>query len=115
MASDTLISLAGVAWGLLVPGKLYLFSFCLLGAGELFYVYYLNYIVGCSAPERLRENTAYTNFISVSIGFMPIIYGAVSDAYGLRYSLLVGLTILGMATLIITMYLPRRPAPKVVR
>lgn len=110
--ATTLICLAGVVWALVVPGKLYLFSFGLLGAGELFYVYYLNYIVGCSAPERIRENTAYTNVIMIVVSFMPLIYGGISDNYGLHASFVVALGILIVATVLVWALLPGRPVPK---
>lgn len=109
--ATTLICLAGIVWALIVPGKWYLFSFGLLGAGELYYVYYLNYIVGCSAPERIRENTAYTNVIMILISFMPLIYGWMSDNYGLRASFYLALVILIVATLIVWRLLPGRPIP----
>lgn len=109
--ATTLICLAGVGWALVVPGKWYLFSFGLLGGGELFYVYYLNYIVGCSAPERIRENTAYTNVIMIAVSFMPLIYGRISDTYGLRASFVLALGILTLATLMMSVLLPRRPVP----
>ncbi len=112
--ATTLICLAGVGWALLVPGKWYLFSFGLLGAGELFYVYYLNYIVGCSAPERIRENTAYTNVIMVVVSFMPLIYGVVSDSFGLRASFIVAMAILVVATAMVWILLPSRPVPNAV-
>ncbi len=109
--ATTLICLAGVGWALVVPGKWYLFSFGLLGAGELFYVYYLNYIVGCSAPERIRENTAYTNVIMILVSFMPLIYGWMSDNYGLRASFHLAFGILVVAILIVWTLLPQRPVP----
>jgi hypothetical protein len=112
--ATTLICLAGVAWALVVPGKWYMFSFGLLGAGELFYVYYLNYIVGCSAPERIRENTAYTNVIMIVVSFMPLIYGGISDTYDLRASFVLALAILVIATLIVWKLLPQRPVPIMV-
>lgn len=112
--ATTLICVAGVVWALVVPGKWYLFSFGLLGAGELFYVYYLNYIVGCSAPERIRENTAYTNVIMIAVSFMPLIYGGISDNHGLRASFLLALGILVVATLIVWVLLPRQPVPQIV-
>ena len=108
--ATTLICLAGIVWALVVPGKWYLFSFGLLGAGELFYVYYLNYIVGCSAPERIRENTAYTNLIMILVSFMPLIYGWISDIEGLRASFLTALRILMLATLVVWTWLPAKPA-----
>ncbi len=109
--ATTLICLAGIVWALVVPGKWYLFSFGLLGAGELFYIYYLNYIVGCSAPHRIRENTAYTNVIMIAVSFMPLIYGAISDSYGLRASFFLALGILAGATIIVSTLLPRQPVP----
>jgi MFS family permease len=112
--ATTLICLAGVIWALVVPGKWYMFSFGLLGAGELFYIYYLNYIVGCSAPERIRENTAYTNVIMIAVSFMPLIYGGISDYYGLRASFVVALGLLIVATVIVATLLPRRPVPNIL-
>lgn len=109
--ATTLICMAGIVWALLMPGKWYLFSFGLLGAGELFYVYYLNYVVACSPPERIRENTAYTNVIMVLVSFMPLIYGGISDRYGLRASFYVALGILMAAVWIVATLLPQRPRP----
>ena len=68
----------------MIPGKWYLFSFGLLGAGELFYVYYLNYIVAC-APQfpRAREHRLLERADGAT-AFVPLMYGAISDSYGLR-------------------------------
>lgn len=110
--ATTLICVAGMIWALVVPGKWYLFSFGLLGAGELYYVYYLNYIVGCSAPERIRENTAYTNLIIVVVSFVPLIYGLISDRYGLRATFILALGVLLLATLLVWGWLPSRPEPQ---
>jgi len=107
--ATTLACMAGILWALFVPGKWYLFSFGLLGAGELSYVYYLNYIVGCSPPERVRENTAYTNVLIAGIAFMPLVYGAISDAYGLKASFATALAILGTTVLIVASLLPKQP------
>ena len=109
----TAVCLAGVAWAMFVPGKWYLLSFGLLGGGELFYVYYLNYIVGCSAPQRMRENTAYTNLITVTIGFLPLLFGFVSDRYGLRASFAAAIGILATALVIVQLRLPRQPVSPV--
>lgn len=105
----TATSLAGVTWALVVPGRWYLLSFGLLGAGELFFVYYLNYIVGCSEPQRIRENTAYTNLITVCVGFFPLMFGAVSDHLGLRSSFIAAQLIFLAALLLVGWKLPREP------
>ena len=112
--ATTAFCLVGMLWALLVPGEWYLASFCFLGAGELFYVYYLNYIVGCSRPERMKENTAYTNVISAAVGFVPLIYGGLSDRYGLRSSFVLAAGILIAALALVTLLMPRRPKPPAV-
>ncbi|MGE5194502.1 MAG: MFS transporter [Deltaproteobacteria bacterium] len=112
LVATTTICLAGVGWALLVPGKWYLLSFGLLGAGELFYVYYMNYIVSCSAPERMRENTAYTNLITVTVGFVPLMYGGISDRFGLRSSFVLAMAILIAACVVAGLFLPRQPSPR---
>lgn len=109
LLATTATCLAGVCWGLFVPGKWYLLSFGLLGAGELFYVYYMNYIVASSPPQRIRENTAYTNLITVTVGFMPLLFGVVSDFHGLRASFGLAITIFAAAMLIVGLGLPRQP------
>jgi fucose permease len=107
--ATTLACVAGLVWALLVPGEWYLFSFGLLGAGELSYVYYLNYIVGCSPLERVRENTAYTNVLIAGIAFMPLVYGAISDAYGFKASFVTALGILAVTVLVVATLLPKQP------
>ena len=109
LMATTSICIAGIAWALFVPGKWYLLGFGLLGGGELFYVYYLNYIVGCSKPERMRENTAYTTLVTVTIGIMPILFGLVSDRYGLRASFVAAIGILVLALILVQTRLPKQP------
>lgn len=109
LLATTSLALAGVAWASLVPGPWYLLSFGLLGGGELFYVYYLNYIVGCSAPERIRENTAYTNLLTILVGALPLLFGLASDRYGLRFSFALAIGILAAALAIVAVRLPRQP------
>ena len=108
LSATTSICLAGVLWALLVPGKWYLLSFGLLGAGELYYIYYLNYIVGCSAPQRIRENTAYANLLTAGVGFVPLVFGAVSDHYGIRASFFMAAAMLATALLVVMAGLPKQ-------
>lgn len=109
LMATTGICIAGVAWAMFVPGKWYLIGFGLLGGGELFYVYYLNYIVSCSKPERMRENTAYTTLISVTVGMMPILFGIVSDRFGLRASFFAAIGVLLLAMILVQLRLPKQP------
>lgn len=112
LLATTGICLLGVAWAMVVPGKWYLLGFGWLGAGELFYVYYVNYIVGCSAPARIRENTAYTNLITVTVGFLPLVFGIVSDHWGFQASFALAAAIFAAAILLVCVALPRQPAPQ---
>jgi uncharacterized membrane protein len=109
LMATTSICIAGIAWALFVPGKWYLLGFGLLGGGELFYVYYLNFIVSCSKPERMRENTAYTTLVTVTIGIMPILFGLLSDRYGLRASFVAAIGILVLALVLVQTRLPKQP------
>lgn len=109
--ATTVICVAGVLWAVLVPGKWYLLSFGFLGAGELYYIYYLNYIVASSAAERVRENTAYTNVVSVLVSIMPLVYGWISDKYSIMASLETALIILILGVLVVGFLLPYRPMP----
>ena len=109
LMATTSICIAGIAWALFVPGKWYLLSFGLLGGGELFYVYYMNFIVSCSKPERMRENTAYTTLVTVTIGIMPILFGLLSDRYGLRASFVAAIGILVLALVLVQTRLPKQP------
>jgi MFS family permease len=47
----------------------------------------------------------------VTVSLMPMIYGAISDNYGLRLSFLLALGILLLSALLTTFFLPRRPEP----
>jgi hypothetical protein len=107
----TIISLAGALWALFVPGPWYLLSMGLLGAGELHYIYYMNYIVASSPTERIRENTAYTNALTSIASTMTLVYGVTSDRYGLRSSLCVAAAIMLAGVIIVTVFLPRQPHP----
>jgi MFS family permease len=57
----------------------------------------------------MRENTAYTNLITVLIGIMPIVFGLVSDRYGLRASFVVAIGILTLALILVRSCLPKQP------
>ena len=106
------LCLTGVLWAWGVPGKYYLVSFGLLGAGELFGVYYPNYVVCCSPRSQTRRNMAYTSMCTVLVGFAPVFYGTFSDQFGLRGSFLVAAAILVLTMLLVQFGLPARPAPR---
>lgn len=107
--------IVGIAWALIVseqnviPGKWYLLAFGFLGAGELFYLYFMNYIVSCAPAENIRQYAAYTGLFPVVLGFVAVLYGKVSDDYGYRASIWLALAFLLTAMVIIMLTLPKQP------
>jgi hypothetical protein len=108
----TTFCLASVGWALLVPGKWFLISFGLMGAGELWGVYYPNYILCCSAPSRMRRNMAFTSMLYMPTGFAAYFFGAIADWFGLRTSFVISLVVLGATLLFVQLLLPDRPRPR---
>lgn len=86
LVATTSFCLAGVLWALLVRGEGYLII-GLLGAGELYYAYYQNYLVACSPKSMVRRNLVYAQLVALPVCLAPIMFGWLSDAYGLRHSL----------------------------
>lgn len=103
------LCLAGIVWALLVPGKMYLVSFGILGAGELYYVYYQYYLISCSPKSMIRCNLAYANLLALPAASAPVIFGVISDSYGLRNSIEVAAVLLVVVILLVLFALPRRP------
>jgi hypothetical protein len=114
--------LASPLWALLAPKEsidlgtgpipLFLFSFALMGAGELFGVYYPNYILSCSAKSRMRRNMALTSMLNMPSGFVALLFGVLADQYGLPRSFVVSIAILGATLLLVQFGLPARPRPR---
>jgi len=107
---------SGVLWALLVPGSWFLLSFGILGAGELFGVYYPNFILDCSPRSQLRRNMVFTGMITVPVGFAPILYGLIADSVGrdnktlgFQVSFVASLAVLAGAMLLVRFALPTRP------
>jgi hypothetical protein len=113
--------LASPLWALLAPKEslhlgpvvipLFLFSFALMGAGELFGVYYPNYILSCSAKSRMRRNMALTSMLNMPSGFVALLFGVLADQYGLPTSFVVSIAILAATLLLVQFGLPARPSP----
>jgi len=114
--------LASVLWALLAPKEwihlgsaevpLFLLSFALMGAGELFGVYYPNYILSCSAKSRIRRNLALTSMLNMPSGFVALLYGAIADGFGLPASFMASIAILIVTLLLVQLGLPARPFPR---
>src|SRR5206468_4217811 len=76
--------LAGVLWARFVPGTWFLISFGLMGAGELFGVYYPNYILCCSAKSEMRRNMSFASMLNMPTGISAALFGKIADEVGGR-------------------------------
>jgi MFS family permease len=99
----------------------FLLSFGLMGAGELFGVYYPNYILRCSPKEKMRRNMAFTSMLNMPSGFAPLLFGFIADTvgaatdnkrFGFQVSFLTAAAFLVAALLIVQLMLPPRPQPQ---
>jgi hypothetical protein len=109
VVATTAVCLMGLVWALTVTGKWYLVGFGILGAGELYYVYYQNYLISCSDPAAVRRNLAYANLLVMPASLMPIVFGLISDHFGLRWSIALAAVLLSGTMLLVLSALPRQP------
>ena len=113
----TLVCILAVLWAMLAPGYWFMLSFGIMGAGQLYGLYFPNYVASCSAPDKTRQNMAFCGLILLPCGAMPLVYGAVVDhfktslgeqaAFQLSFGLSVAILTLGL--LVVVACLPRRP------
>jgi hypothetical protein len=111
----TLVGLAGFAWVLATPPSLFLLSFGLVGAGQLFGIYITNYILCCSPAAQMRRYMAFTMLAMFLVapsgalfGWIVDYYGATDRAFGFRlsFAVAVGFFLIGV---VLTWFLPTRP------
>ncbi len=112
LLATTCVLLSGMFWILSVDGRWYLVSFGLLGAGELFGVYFPNYVTTASAKSRVRINVAYLNLTGSFVGMASILFGVISDRYGRIATFQTATGILLTALVLIVACLPSRPVPR---
>jgi hypothetical protein len=117
LIATALLTLTAVVWTLVAPRQ-YLIAFGILGAGELFGVYYLNYIERCSAPAQIRRNIGFANMAAMLVGFAPVLYGAISDAFGqnkqlgYQMSFAASIAVLVVTIALVATVLPAQPRPR---
>ena len=112
LLTTTMILVLGMCWVLNVTGSWYLMSFGLLGAGELFGVYFPNYIATSSSKSQVRANMAYLSLLGSLVGFASVIFGLISDRWGRIASFHTAMGILLVAMVLMAVVLPARPAPQ---
>ncbi len=93
---------AGAAWAWIVPGAGYLFSFGLLGAGELGGAYIPNYVGSLSTAARATRNFALVTLASPASSFSPVLHGALTDRFGFRASFALGIAAAVAALILVT-------------
>ena len=112
MVLTALLDLTSVLWILFARGMSFLFAFGLSGAGELFGVYFPNYIVSCSPQSQVRRNMAFLMLIQAPVGLGPAAFGWIADRWGRRVSFWVALVIMISGLLLVLTALPARPRPR---
>jgi hypothetical protein len=111
------VGLVAAVFAALAPASVYLFSFGLLGAGQLYGIYITNYVLSCAPKTLMRRYMAFMMITMMPAAFSGVIYGAISDyfgspphtkAFGYQMSLAVaaGLIAVGIA---LSLLLPPRP------
>jgi len=103
--SCSLLLVAGVLWGWLMPGYALLIAFGLLGAGELGGAYIPNFGVALSTPERTAQNISLLTLASPVSSFSPALFGLLADHYGFGASFICSLLMAAIA-MVITLRLP---------
>ena len=103
------LCVSGVFWLLLLPKAWFLVSFGLMGAGELYGVYYPNYIMDRSRPDRIRQNMALLQLLTLVTCLAPPAFGAISDKVSLTASFAVASCMLLASLLIVAVGLPAKP------
>lgn len=87
----TALLAAGSLWAWVVPGAGYLFSFGLLGAGELGGAYIPNYVGALSSPADAPRNLALITLATPASSFAPVAHGMLTDRIGFAASFAFGL------------------------
>lgn len=108
----TSILLFGILWAINSTGWWFLATFGILGAGELFGVYFPNYVTSASDKKFVRVNMAYMSVIGALVGFSSVAFGAISDTHGRVASFYVAAGLLVFGLLLIGMLLPVDPATR---
>lgn len=103
--------LAGIVWALAAPNRWFLLSFGLMGAGELYGIYYPNFIMARSRANRLRQNMAMLQLMSLATSLAPVGFGALSDEFGLPASFIAAAVITCLSLALVAWGLPARPTP----
>jgi hypothetical protein len=107
----TSLCLCGVLWVLLLPHSWFLFAFGFMGAGDLYAVYFPNYIMSRSSPNKVRHNIAFLQLTSLPVCMAPAALGAISDVFGHRASFVAAAILLAVSLALIIMSLPLDPTP----
>ena len=117
LLATTLLILFSIVWILsaktiLGGGLIFLFAFGFNGGGELMGHYYPYYILCLSPKSQMRRNMAFLMLLAAPVGFMPALYGLISDTWNLTASFWISLVITAVGLILVITMLPARPQPK---
>jgi len=111
VALTTIIDALGVVWILFVRGMGFMVAFGLKGAGELFGVYYPNYIVSCSRKADVRRNMAFLALTSTPVAGAQVLWGWIADTWSLPTSFWVSIVVFVVTLALMVIVLPAHPHP----
>lgn len=122
LLATTSVLLLGLCWTLSTASndRLFLVSFGILGAGELFGAYFPNYVATASAKKYVRINIAYLGVFSLFVGFASYAFGQISKHFGQVHGEMQGriisvyfaVAVLIVGLLLIVVLLPANPTPR---
>jgi hypothetical protein len=114
----SVLLVAGILWGWIMPGYAFLFAFGLIGAGELGGAYIPNFAVALSHPEATARNISLLTLASPASSFSPALFGFLADRFGFGSSFAFGSGMALAAIWITTMIVDpdkARPEATVIR
>ncbi len=108
--------LSGIVWilgtdAIFGGGIFFLAAFGLNGGGELMGFYYPYYVLCLSPKSRMRRNMAFVLLLSAPVGFVPALFGFISDTWNLTTSFWMSLAITAAGLILVIIALPPRPRP----
>lgn len=103
----SVLCVCGALWPLVTPHSWFLVSFGLMGAGELYGIYYPNYIMNRSQTNRIRQNMAIVQLLTLATSLAPPAFGAISDRISLPASFVAACCVISVSIGLVAFGLPR--------
>lgn len=107
--ATALLYLAGISWVLAAPLSMFVVCFGLMGAGDLYGVYFPNYVMAASPADQVKQNVAFLQLLGLPVCAAPTLLGVIADYFGRQTSFVVAAMLAAAAIISIILKLPRHP------